>query len=656
MFGKNRSKSVVLIIISFFWVGYLAVSATQFYLNTKDVTEKQLAERRRQMQYVQESFLPLIISENFSLLKDRLESSRDLQFLDFYILQENESVVLWHNNKNNLAGINVNYKTFNKVLQTDEIAFRTVKIQDYKFTVGILQNPYRLMWQTALTLKGFFIRDFLFVTSILGLIVYLVLKDIINLSKALSSRSRDNIANIKTRSREGETLIKASLGLENERLRLEQLSETYGETVGPALRHELQSGREAPYHYTATLCRIDLNGYTQIFLQKDDKYLSEILNQYFVRAREAIQRYDGLIYQFVGDEIVFQFKDDLMHGLPSQQVAIACIRDLFSEAQEIEASLASDANHYFKLKGSFSHGTMRFTALDEGHALSGLPLIESVRLLSLIDEKNHQVMAFFGEDSTWAEDLLSIQSRSINRLKGFKEDSIICSALNFTSLDSVFASRQWHQLTYFRSDTHVLSILQLLKDRAQSHHTEGLNEILSALQQHKCSAFTPEILHACEDALSCFMHSEYENKLETKSLASLISLIGRLIPTCNENDVLYSLITKLLNHSNSRVQANTIVVLGQFNVSLQTLTRKMFSSNNRVAADSIIAIAKKELNADIVKALNLLLHQNEPRHQASGQYALKQILKYYKEKDPVYLKTNRYLSEIQKWSAQQRAS
>lgn len=646
MFGKNK-KSVVLLIVISFWVCYVTITGLNFYYTAQKIADAGIADRQRSMNYVQENLTSHLITESYEALKESLEKARQIHFIDFYIVQKNGEVLAWYNNFNNLDGINVDYQNFNVTLETDEIAFRTIKIVDTKLTVGVFQDRGKIIWNQALLMKTIFLQDISIVTFIVSMIVFFLLRDIVSLSKALTSdTSREEIQNIKATSAEAHALINATKGFEGERIRLSKLSETYGETVGPAIRHELNSGRKAPYTYEATMCRVDLNGYTQIFMEKSDKYLIDILNRYFARARDVIERYDGLIYQFVGDEIVFQFKDDMANGLSSQALAAACIRDLFTEAKAIEESLPKEAGHYFKLKASFAHGTMRFTALDEGHALSGLPLIESVRLLSLIDDKSHQIMAFFGETAPKVEGLAFIFDRKVNQLKGFKEESMICRARDFNSIEWVFESRQWDRLAYFRSDSHLLFILKRARLMAVTKRDEEVEKILSALKPFHSQRASDEVVKEIDLALAHFIHSEGENLLGTRSLSALVSLVGRAISKEQVPETMTKSLAQLLDHKDPRVQANAILVLGKHGYPARKVWEKMYSSSNRVAADTIVEVAKQQINEDLMKALDRLLKSPYPQHKKSGEYALRNILNYYQETDPVFFAANPFIERL----------
>ncbi|WP_374076670.1 hypothetical protein [Bdellovibrio bacteriovorus] len=646
LFGRNK-KSILILLVLFFWSAYVAFTSSQFYMHTLKLADEQIAKRKANLDYILRSSTGALLKEHPDSIRDQLQQARKLKLIDFYILQKEQEVLFFENKSGKVEDLNHNYVNFNTFIEHGNITFKTIKLLDYKLTAGAFTNKHSLVLGIIEDMLFLFIKDIIIVTAMLGFIAYLILKDIINLSKILSSRSRSEIANIKATSAEAETILKASMGLEGERVRLEKLSEVYGETVGPAIRHELKSGKEAPYSFSATLCRIDLNGYTQMFLEKDDKYVTTILNQYFAKAREVIERHGGLIYQFVGDEIVFLFKDETTPDLSSESLAIACIRDLFYEATVIEKNLPEEANHYFKLKGSLAKGTMRFTRLDEGHALSGLPLIESVRLLSLIDDKTHQVLTFFQEASASAEGLAFIFDRKVNQLKGFKEESLLCRSRDFNSIEWVFESNIWERLAYFRSDEHMLFVLKKVRLMAVTRRDDDIVRMLTALKYHKFEHTTQEIVTESELTLTSFMRGEEEGLLSTKALSSVVSLLGRIIPKELWNTSLQDSIAKLLDHKDPRVQANAIVVLGRYGYPARRIWENMFSSNNRVAADTIVEVAKQQLNADVWDALHRLLNSSHPTHKRSGEYALQSILAYYQETDPVFLKANPILSKMQ---------
>ena len=599
---KTKKRSLLLLIACLFWLSYITFTGVQYVKEISSFTEHQIEDRQVRMLYVQDQAFSSLVDEKMDLLKDQLENARKISLIDFYILQKENEVVMWYNNFNDLEGINVEYKVFDKLLTTDTVAFRTLKAFNYTLTLGLIQNKYDLIKTNLWLLRYNIARDILFVTASLIGILFFMLKDILSLSKVLTGKNRNQMEGIKARSAEAEALINASKGLEGERQRLSVLSETYSQTVGPAIVHEIQSGRPAPYQFQATICRIDLNGYTQLMLEKEPSYLNNILNSYFAMARETINRYGGLIYQFVGDEIVFEFKDDLSEAGNSIALATACIRDLFQQARILEDSLPADANHYFKLKAAFARGTMRFVALDQGHALSGIPLVESVRLLSTVEDKSNQILTFFEEDFVMNQDLVFIFDRKENQLKGFKESSRICCSRDFRSIDWLFDNQSWSLLKYYRSDADLTFILKKIRLYAGSSEGRTLDALFEHLKSHHFTDVSTELAREAQVNLFSFMELEKNNLLSEKALASYISFYQRIVPIHQRGSEAEKLLHKLLSHKNFRVQANTVLAIGPSLRSAQELKKRIHSSNNRLAAHDNDELAKIHMDNSVLKA------------------------------------------------------
>ncbi|RYZ66542.1 MAG: adenylate cyclase, partial [Proteobacteria bacterium] len=372
---SKGKKSILVLAVAFFWVAYMGVLTTGYYNNVTKNVDSVIEKRKRQVDFVLEFSANMIIQENVEILSQRLKQAREFNNIDFYILQHKGKVVSFYNKQNNPDDLNMDFApaNYNKFVENDEIAFKTIKIYDYILTTGIMTSKRRIFQATAKDQLGLIIPDVAAVTFLLSLILYMLLKDIVNLSKIVSSKNRNEMTNIRSISREGEAILKAASSYENEQKHLKDQKDFLSGSLTPAILHEINSGTPAPYVFESTMVRIDLNGYTQLYLEKKEEYVTGILNKYFIAARELIERYGGLIYQYVGDEIVFHFKGPRKM---TEAVATACVRSLFELADEIEKTLPPEAGHYFKLKASFASGSVRFVKLDTGFGLSGLPLIE----------------------------------------------------------------------------------------------------------------------------------------------------------------------------------------------------------------------------------------------------------------------------------------
>ncbi|WP_148278643.1 adenylate cyclase [Bdellovibrio bacteriovorus] len=643
MSAKNkRSKSVVLLIVGVFWLAYIISSSIQFYFNVRDLTEKEILRRQSQMQFVQESFTPLVITENFALLKDRLENARKIHLIDFYILQNGTEVVTWYNNFNNLEGINVDYQVFNQLLQNDLLAFRTVKLMDYRFTTGVFQDRTEIMKQNIWLMKGMILQELIIVTLMVGLVVYLFLKDIINLTQILANRDRSKLANLKSLSKEGQTLLTATQSYESTKKYLEYENRYYSDSLTPAILHEMKSGQKAPYAFQSTMIRVDLNGYTQIFLDKKDEYVTEIMNTYFIKARELIERYNGLIYQYVGDEIVFHIKEDKQN---SQALALACLRSVFEAAQQIEASLPEGADHYFKVKGSFVLGKIRFVNQDSGFALSGLPLIESARLLSQVDDKASSSVTFYAEAADSVEGLCTVSDTKETLLKGFSKPSTLFRAKNFTTVTEAL-QKDVSLLTYFRSDEDLCAAYEFLSAEIESGKDQSFFTAFGILKTYKVRMSGDMQAEAFTSFLRTIQNANKTGKANDKVLSAAISLASNFVPSYLVKESLLEVLSSCLEHADPRVQANTIIVLGDLAEDIAFLRRFVYSKNNRVSADALLVSGKRNIDKELAEKLKEYLDSKNPLFQASGRFVVRSLGEHYKNTDPIFFETNPMLKDL----------
>ncbi|AFX99788.1 adenylate cyclase, putative [Bdellovibrio bacteriovorus str. Tiberius] len=633
---------MVLLIVGVFWLAYIISSSIQFYFNVRDLTEKEILRRQSQMQFVQESFTPLVITENFALLKDRLENARKIHLIDFYILQNGTEVVTWYNNFNNLEGINVDYQVFNQLLQNDLLAFRTVKLMDYRFTTGVFQDRTEIMKQNIWLMKGMILQELIIVTLMVGLVVYLFLKDIINLTQILANRDRSKLANLKSLSKEGQTLLTATQSYESTKKYLEYENRYYSDSLTPAILHEMKSGQKAPYAFQSTMIRVDLNGYTQIFLDKKDEYVTEIMNTYFIKARELIERYNGLIYQYVGDEIVFHIKEDKQN---SQALALACLRSVFEAAQQIEASLPEGADHYFKVKGSFVLGKIRFVNQDSGFALSGLPLIESARLLSQVDDKASSSVTFYAEAADSVEGLCTVSDTKETLLKGFSKPSTLFRAKNFTTVTEAL-QKDVSLLTYFRSDEDLCAAYEFLSAEIESGKDQSFFTAFGILKTYKVRMSGDMQAEAFTSFLRTIQNANKTGKANDKVLSAAISLASNFVPSYLVKESLLEVLSSCLEHADPRVQANTIIVLGDLAEDIAFLRRFVYSKNNRVSADALLVSGKRNIDKELAEKLKEYLDSKNPLFQASGRFVVRSLGEHYKNTDPIFFETNPMLKDL----------
>jgi Adenylate cyclase, family 3 (some proteins contain HAMP domain) len=637
--NNKRQKSIIASVLVVFWVAYVAITLGQFFHDMKELAQNEINRRKDNVDYVLNSATSLLVSKKTDALTGTLQEAQKLHLVDFYILQENKDVVSFANNTNKVEDLNHDYVNFDMFLADTEMTFKTIKVFNYRLTVGVYTNAEKMVNYHFKSNLGLFLRDLALVTLALwGVIIY-TLKDIINLSKLLQRNNKNEIKNLESKTAEGAVLLRATQEYETTSQKLAADKELYGQTLGPAILEELKSGKQAPYSFESLMVRVDLNGYTQMFLDRHDEFMTELLNEYFAKAREVISRYDGLIYQFVGDEIVFHIKENDKKDAAIK--ACFCVRALFEEATNIELKHAKKDGIVFKLKASWARGKMSFINLDQGHAMSGLPLIESVRLLNQIDNKTHQFLAIHEGEYEKMKQCVFVFSRTDVLLKGFSEAVQVVKVKDFHGPQAFIAQNHYDVLPYFRSDKDVEILLTHVQTWIKENKLLPTQNLLIALSKVKFQNTSEKLRKTVED----FAHFANKKLWDNKTiLATVISSIPQWWGAHEPSERLTIEILKYLEHEDHRVRANTLLALGHFNANFEVIEEYIFDNHQRVAADALLALGQSRFSKKVAKRLEEMYFKGSEAQNKSAAFVMRTLLKHYKETDPVFASANNYLT------------
>lgn len=616
------------------------------YDNFDAFVEAEFRKSVKRLEFVMNASQQPLISENFEALKETGDDAFEKGMIDFYVLQENGNVKIWNFRNIDPELLKEKFQSFDKILVTDEYAFKVIQVMDYTYVVGIRFVRSEWMWASFKSVAIRYFVDLILVTGSLILIVWLMLKDILNLSSILSQGTSRKFEALRANSKEASILLNAASGYQNQTDLLSSKNSTYEGSLGPAIVAELNSGQAAPYTFESTMVRVDLNGYTQIFLNKKEEYITEILNKYFTEAREIIGRYDGLIYQYVGDEIVFHLKGKAEE---SSKMAMACIRGLFMAAEKIEKELPDQANHCFKLKSSFSFSPIRFIKLDQAYALTGVSLIETARLLSHIDDKTHNTVAFKNEGADSYAGLCKIGSTEDVQLKGFDGYRRVSQANTFTEVQTIFEQQSYEELSYFRTDQDLIEIQNHLLEKWENEIT--FFAIIKQLRKVKVQRSTKAVAETYLQNLKCFVEANKSQVLSDRALASWISLCPHVVTSENLTPELAEVLQGLLYHVDPRTQANVIIVLGELAQNIDFVRKFTQSKNNRVSADALYVAGRRKLTKDVADQLTAHAHSKNPLFRASAQWVMNQLLRHYEQTDEVFFRTSPILQSFKEITA-----
>lgn len=637
-----KRKSVIILLLTLFWFAYLIFTFVFYVYNTKAFYHEAVENRKAAIDLnINNAAFYLATEKHLSLLP-RLEQAAQLKQIDFYILKQGDSVLGFYNTNQYLKGIDVQYPQGGQFYESDNVVLKSLEILNYKLTIGINKREKDFLWDELWARRGLLAKDILFVSVIVFFVAQLVLRDILEISHVLQGKRRQSIKGVRTLSREAETLMKAASGYEATTLGLQTSNEQLSGSLGPAISAEIATGKKTPYVVSCTLARIDLNGYTQMYLSKEKESLFYLLNEYFQKSRDIIERYGGLIYQIIGDEIICIFKSED----PNQSVrkAMSAVRNLFEVTQKISTPSISEG---LRLKASLASGDLQFIKLDKGYSFSGLPLIESVRMLGQVSEKNESRLIVFNESISALEPLCTPLQTKTAVFKGFDRESQLLEIKEFTSIEKAFGKIPLSEIgMYFKSDSDLVFILKKLKSFIQENNQDSFFSLTSSLRNLKMTQSSSEVLSAYKEVIAECLNQKLDQLPESRMLATVVSLSRNFLVTSQIDAWMRQILDRCEEATDPRVSANTLSVKSNFQLPSPGLTDKFLASSNRLAAEAILLSGKSEMTPQIIESVRVLLNSSNPQHIQSGLYVISSLYEYHRNKDLVYAQTNPHLRDL----------
>jgi adenylate cyclase len=188
----------------------------------------------------------------------------------------------------------------------------------------------------------------------------------------------------------------------------EQIRDTFGKYVTPQIRDQILSGR-IPLHgerQIATLLFSDLRNFTSYVEANDPEEVIQSMREYFTAMQAAIRNYDGLVLQYVGDEIEAVFGVPLKIGDHADRAVHAALdmRKNLEKLNERRALLG---------KTPFRHGI----GIHTGPVLAGNTGSEDRLSYALIGDTVNLASRIEGLTKALQSDIL-ISHDTINRLSG----------------------------------------------------------------------------------------------------------------------------------------------------------------------------------------------------------------------------------------------
>ena len=480
----------------------------------------------------------------------------------------------------------------------------------------------------------------------IGIFAYFF-RDIRRSIHRMSGSNKRKYSGIQVHSKEADLIMRGLEAYETHTEKLAAEKDRLSWQVLPSLRTELMSGRNPPYDFTCTLVRTDINNFSKIYNQFSIDDFTSIINDFFTDVTHVVSRYGGLIHEFIGDEVIFYFKDEDVGN--SAATALSAIRDINEIASHYNLRTLKENGYGFTVKSSFAHGTIRFRRFVNGFNLAGAILIETVRILSQIHERDGNVVVFDDRHMKQLEGIATAAPYMRAVLKGSSSEANLLVYTGHVPLEKVLpsaSSQNFEGLKYYRSDRDLIETLNWLSTRVtRSDYSVALKAIavLRGVKVTKgdfsVSITLSEWLESLMGRLARIdvMHREPHLRV----IASVIMLIENLVPRDQFDERLEGICRQAASMSNRRLIANSLEVLTYMKVAAEPgLARKLIEhEDNRVVANALVHEGAGGITPLVLKRLRKMLAAKQILFVASGIYALGEIAALHRKRDLVYYQT-----------------
>jgi|GEM_PF-3779242 len=437
--------------------------------------------------------------------------------------------------------------------------------------------------------------------------------------------------------------------------------------VLPSFRRELQSGKTPPYQFRCTLVRTDINNFTKIYNQQASKdQFTQVIDEFFLRTSLLVTRYGGYVHQFVGDEILYYFKDE--ESEDSCQIALACLRDVGKVAEGISGRCQRDFGYEFTIKSSLANDEMSFAPFVHGYSIAGPSLIETVRILSLVEDRSQNSVVFESRHNWNLKNLASLRHWKKVSLKGFS------SEFNLYQVEE-FLLPQTLNPTYHRTDQELVKIINTARINLMSDESSSLFQIeLFRIAKNLNGLILPdsdgnparEIFQFIFDTKNCLTNplkdrnSQALDSMYQKILSNFLSALKGLVSrNILQEEKFRTELEEVLNigltSQNPRIVANALETKSQLFPSWTVESRFLDSANGRVRANALVALALSDIKKALARLSKDLLAKDQSVRKSS-LWALQQISDHLKRTNPVQFSTNMELQALLKTIQPFRAS
>jgi hypothetical protein len=493
------------------------------------------------------------------------------------------------------------------------------------------------------------LHDILIVCFVAIALFSFFFRDIAKSIRLLTSGKKRDFKTLNVHSKEAELIVRGLSAYEDHTTQLTLEKDILSWQVLPALRTELMSGKAPPYDFHCTLVRTDINNFSKIYNEYPVADFTSTINDFFTDVTHVVSRYGGLIHEFIGDEVIYYFKDEDVGN--STAMAMSAIRDINAVAVLYNRQTTKERGYAFTVKSTFAEGKIQFRRFVNGYNLAGAVLIETVRILSHVHEKSGNVVVFNSRHEPQLKQLAHSEHFANVHLKGYQDEQQLSIYQGHRELAEVLHSiteseKQVSVLSYYRSDADLVQILQWLSAKVLKGQYSLAQKVLSVLRDMRVTrvdfAVPITLAEWLENLLQRIDRVESQDRDQhIQLISSAIRLIENLIPLAQFDERLEAICKQAAQVKNRRLIANALDVLTVMKSKAEPefSKRLLNHEDNRVAANALVHEGTRAITPLVLKRLRKMLSSKEELFVASALYALGEIAGHHKERDPIYYQT-----------------
>lgn len=572
------------------------------------------------------------------LLKAR--ASHDI---DFYVVQKNGAIIN-SNNSGDLSEVQLGILNRPDEIQVfDNIVVATVSTGEVNVSAGFNRNWSEFQKRAFFSALKDSIFEILFIVALVGGIIAYFARDIMTLVKRLEMGMTEYL-DFQPVSRESDRILKTLRNFEDRFTQMESSEKHFKNQLFSAITHELNSKKVPPYDFACTMARVDLNGYSELNRVMDPTQFRKIIDHLFVECMAMVTRYGGFMSEYLGDEIIFYFKDDQWPR--SYLVAVGCITQMNKIARTITEQYRTILPFELKFKSALSHGKLTVSKGARELEISGFPFIESVRILKEVKERDNFVIVTSAEVAQKLETYVPSKSYAKVDLKGIGEAEIFQLQLD-DNLTSSLESGIYEGLDRFRDAESIITVLQWIQGKLEhdpDFFSQKMRPILPTLFSIVGRPFPePKVEAEARRVLEKLLKIDPADAVTS----SFLSLVGRLVSPDTVSTQLSTVLIALSKSSSVRIRANAVDVMGRLGLT-QDIEAPKDSEHNRVIANYMIATGTREFSRDVTYKLGGMLKSRQENVRASALYAIGEIVQFHLRRNPVHFRSSEIFQTFMK--------